>query len=185
LGHKRKYGDRRDWHPSTSLDYTQMAICEDDFDGHITLCRMNAVKDPLFVPNFGRMLCIADSGYSWLHQIPRHGHHVVTAMFDARGEIIQWYIDICSKTGIGDDHVPWFDDLYLDWVVLPTGEMELLEADELQEALNDSIIDQALFDLAWKEADHLQGLLASGELRQLSNSHVHREWLLRQMEVSF
>jgi predicted RNA-binding protein associated with RNAse of E/G family len=181
MAHKRKYGDRRDWPRITSSDYVQKIISSDEFDGHITLYYINAVREPLHVPNCGQMVCIADAGYSWLHQIPRHGHHVVTAMFDAKGDVVQWYIDICSGTGVGKDQVPWFDDLYLDVVVLPSGEFELLDVDELQEALDSAVIDQALFNLAWEEANRVQELLASGRFDKLMHASTYRCQLLKQM----
>lgn len=178
---KRKYGDRRNWPRITSSDYAQEQIYDDDFDGYITLYRMNEVKEPMCVPNGGQMVCIVDTGYSWLHQIPRNGHHVVTAMFDAQGAIVQWYIDICSDTGLGEDQVPWFDDLYLDVVVLPSGEFELLDADELQEALDNAVIDQASFDMAWREADNVQDKLTRRSFNVLACSRAHRDRLLQQM----
>ena len=158
-----------------------MFVSSDEFDGHITLFRMNSVQEPLYVRDGGNMICIADSGYSWLHQIPRHGRHVITAMFDAAGEIVQYYIDICSGTGVGNDLVPWFDDLYLDVIVQPSGEFELVDADDLQEALSAGVIDQASFDLAWEEASHLMELLKRGRLGQLSHANTFRQQLLEQV----
>lgn len=178
---KTKYGDRRGWTRVLSSDYVQMVISEDRFDGYITLFRMNAVKEPLYVPCCGQTICIADAGYSWLYQIPRRGHHAVTAMFNENGNIVQWYIDICSVTGVDTDDVPWFEDLYLDVVVLPSGEFELIDADELQQALNENVIDENEFDLAWKEANRVQDLLRNGRFDQLGQSVKHRDTLLEQL----
>lgn len=158
-----------------------MIVSDGEFDGHITLFRINAVRKPLYVPNCGQMICIADSGYSWLHHIPRNGRHVITAMFDAAGDVVQWYIDICSGTGVSDDLVPWFDDLYLDLIVQTSGEFELLDADELQEALDTGVIDQALFDLAWEEANRLQELLERNHFGQLTLASNYRKQLLKRI----
>lgn len=178
---KTKYGDRRGWTRILSSDYVQTPISEDEFDGYITLFRMNVVREPLYVPCCGQTICIADAGYSWLYQIPKQGHHAVTAMFNGNGDIVQWYIDICSVTGVGRDDVPWFEDLYLDVVVLPSGEFELIDADELQQALNEAVIDQNGYDLAWKEASRVQDLLGSGRFDQLSQSAKYRDTLLQQL----
>lgn len=158
-----------------------MTLRDGDFDGHITLFRMNSVREPLYVPNCGQMVCIADTGHTWLHEIPRNGRHVVTAMFDAHGQIVQWYIDICFETGVGEDLVPWFNDLYLDVVVLPSGEFELLDADELQEALDSGVIDRSLFDLAWREAEHVQDMLARGRFDLLARASDYRKRLLQHL----
>jgi len=181
MSHKRKYGDRRDWPRILSSDYAQMQISDDHFDGHITLYRMHDVREPLYVPNCGHKLCIVDSGHSWLHQIPRNGRFAVTAMFDMDGNIGQWYIDICSDTGVGDDDVPWFDDLYLDIVVLPSGQFELIDVDELQEAFDSSAIDLDMYNSAWAEANRLQWLLVQGRFDLLQMASQHRQQLLQML----
>ncbi|MNY57911.1 hypothetical protein D3C86_1941790 [compost metagenome] len=54
-----------------------------------------------------------------------------------------------------DRGVPWFDDLYLDVVILPGGQSFLLDAEELEDALKRGLITQEDFDLAWDEANKL------------------------------
>ncbi|MHB9038990.1 MAG: hypothetical protein ACYC64_20315 [Armatimonadota bacterium] len=71
MARRRKYGGRRDWPRILSSDYAQMQISDDHFDGHITLYRLNAVREPLYVPNCGQKVCVMDTGHSWLHQINR------------------------------------------------------------------------------------------------------------------
>ena len=67
-------------------------------------------------------MCIVDDGYMWLQHFPKGQNCTVTTMFDADGEVIQWYIDICNEIGT-ENNVPWWDDLFLDIIVLPTGEI--------------------------------------------------------------
>ena len=40
-----------------------------------------------------------------------------------------------QETRVTDQGVPWFDDLYLDVVVVKNGEVFLLDEDELEDAL--------------------------------------------------
>ena len=54
-------------------------------------------------------------------------------MFNEKVTIIQWYIDICIQNGVENGR-PFWDDLYLDLIVLPYGEMIQKDADELEEA---------------------------------------------------
>lgn len=35
--------------------------------------------------------------------LPYSLHYAVTTMFDARGQVVQWYIDICHRHWV-DDH---------------------------------------------------------------------------------
>jgi uncharacterized protein len=93
--------------------------------------------------------------YMWLQQFPIEKNHSVTTMFDARGEIVQWYIDICFRNGIEND-IPWMDDLFLDIVLLPSGEIIEKDADEIEDALTKGTIDKPLYDLAWNEVENLK-----------------------------
>ena len=76
-------------------------------------------------------------------------------MFDDKGQVVQWYIDICKTQGLTDQQVPWFDDLYLDVVVLPSGEVFLLDEDELEEAFGDGAVTSKDAALARKTAGRL------------------------------
>lgn len=77
---------------------------------------------------------------------------MVTAMFDNREQIVEWYIDTCRNQGVTDQGVPWFDDLYLDVVVLKNGEIFLVDEDELEEALQRGHISTQEAELANRTA---------------------------------
>lgn len=53
------------------------------------------------------------------------------------------YIDICYEIGIEN-----WDDLFLDIVALPTGEVIQQDEDELEEALESGSIYHKMYDLA-------------------------------------
>ncbi|MNW55217.1 hypothetical protein D3C74_328650 [compost metagenome] len=76
-------------------------------------------------------------------------------MFDDKGEIVEWYIDVCKTQGVTDQGVPWFDDLYLDIVVLKNGEVFLLDEDELDEALSKGLITVRDYDMATETAQEV------------------------------
>lgn len=90
---KRKFGDRSDWKRVLARQYAQSYIGSDDFKGYVTLLRIVKVSEPLFVNYEGKQICIVDDGYQWLQQFPSGKNHSVTTMFDAKGHIVQWYID--------------------------------------------------------------------------------------------
>jgi len=87
--------------------------------------------------------------------------HFVTTMFNGDGEIIQWYIDTCHKNSI-EDNVPYMDDLFLDLILLPSGELIEKDSDELEEAYLNGIIDKPLYDLAWNELNSIKSDLRKG-----------------------
>ncbi len=66
----------------------------------------------------------------------------MTFMFDADGHVLQLWVDVCLDHGIDAAGLSWWDDLYLDIVVLPGGYLEMQDADELADALADRSITQ-------------------------------------------
>jgi uncharacterized protein len=173
---KRKYGERSDWRRIVKRKFAQSFLNTKEFTGHITLLHMIQVAKPLLVRYGDKNVCIADNGYMWLQQFPFKKNHSVTTMFDANGKVIQWYIDICLRNGI-DKNGPWMDDLFLDIILFPSGEMIEKDADELEHALSTGIIDKHLYDLAWREAKKLKRLIRKGNFDLVNISDQHKEML--------
>ena len=73
-------------------------------------------------------------------------------MFNNNKEIVQWYFDITKQHGVDNRGIPFFDDLYLDVIVLPSSEILLLDEDELKEALDKKEIIKDDYELAYREA---------------------------------
>ncbi|MBP1999691.1 putative RNA-binding protein associated with RNAse of E/G family [Paenibacillus shirakamiensis] len=145
---KRKFGDRANWRRVTRRNFTSKYVESEAFTGYITLYSIYALREPLWKTYGGHTFRIADKGYSWLQYYPKNSHYIVTAMFDDKKEIIEWYIDVCKNQGITDQGVPWFDDLYLDIVVLRNGEVFLLDQDELDDALHQRLITARDYEMA-------------------------------------
>jgi predicted RNA-binding protein associated with RNAse of E/G family len=170
----RKYADRPDWSrvlkKSFKLDY----ICEKEFSGYVSAIYIDKVKAPLIKNIFGKEYCIVDDGYTWLQYLPTNGNYSITTMFNKNKEIVQWYFDIIKHQGVDDRSIPFFDDLYLDVVVLPSSEILLLDEDELKDALDKNEITKGDYDLAYKEAKMLmEGIaLDIDNLNILSNRYL-------------
>ncbi|RIW29192.1 DUF402 domain-containing protein [Bacillus salacetis] len=177
---KRKYGNRQGWKRIIDSRYAQSFLKNDEFKGFITLLHTVKVAHPLMVRYAGHSFCIADDGYMWLHQFPEGKNHCVTTMYNEKGEIVQWYIDICVKNHL-EDEVPWMEDLYLDLVILPTGEIIEKDVDELEEALSLGKVDRKLYDLAWKEQREILHLIKAGEFQLLEAASAHKELLIKKL----
>jgi uncharacterized protein len=183
---KRKYGERREWNRIVQREFAQSFLKTKEFTGYITLLHTIQVSEPLSMRYGDEHVCIVDDGYMWLQQFPLEKNHSVTTMYDANGDVIQWYIDICLCNGITDDS-PWMDDLFLDIVLLPSGEIMEKDADELEEALLTGVIDRSLYELAWNEVEEIKRLLNKGnfDLVKLSNSHkAMLEGILKECKAS-
>jgi len=177
---KRKYGDRSGWKRVIDRQYAQSFIDTKEFRGYITLLKTIKVSEPLYVNYDGKEVCIVDDGNTWLQQFPLEKNHSVTTMFDPQGNIVQWYIDICKENGI-ENNVPWMDDLFLDLVVLPTGEIFEQDIDEIEEAFSNQLIDKHLYDLAWNEMKTLKGKIINQNFELLKLSHHHKEILEKKL----
>lgn len=98
-------------------------------------------------------------------------------MFNGAGEIIQWYIDITYENGI-ENNMPYMDDIFLDLIVFPTGEVIQKDKSELEEALNNKWITQQQYDLAYKTFNKVLEEVQEGEFKFFSMSTKHRNCLL-------
>ncbi|MFJ7941957.1 DUF402 domain-containing protein [Peribacillus sp. NPDC096622] len=111
--------------------------------------------------------------------IPLRKKHSVTTMFDANGNIVQWYIDVCLGNG-ADTDIPYLDDL--DIILLPSGEIIQKDADEFEEAFLNGIIDKSLYDSAWDEVNILTNLISNKSFELINLSHCHKEFLVNELK---
>ncbi|UOQ46848.1 DUF402 domain-containing protein [Gracilibacillus caseinilyticus] len=173
---KRRYGDRSGWSRILERKYSQTYLESDEFRGYLSLLNTIKVNEPLSVHYGEKNICIVDDGYMWLQQFPLDRNHAVTTMFDANGNIVQWYIDICLCIGI-ENGIPWMDDLFLDLILLPSGEIFEKDADELDDALSKGIIDEAHYELACNEMKKLKKLISKQDFHLIKLSNSHKEML--------
>lgn len=176
---KRKFGDRSEWKRILDRTYVQTYMEAPEFKGHVTLLHLKKVAAPLTVRYDDLHICLADDGYFWLQHFPANEKYSVTTMFDDKGEIVQWYIDICYQ--IGFDQVPWLDDLYLDLIVFPSGKIIQKDRDELDEALTQGVINKVLYNQAWDEANRILNLIQKDNFHLLHHSAKHKKMLEEKM----
>ncbi|WP_409296719.1 DUF402 domain-containing protein [Peribacillus sp. SCS-26] len=150
---KRKKADRTDWQRLLLNSYE--CGSSSDYKGMWTRIDMHKIREPLHVTYDGITQCIVQEGFSWIQLFPEGEQYTITAVVNTEGQIIQWYIDVCWQHGVCENGIPWYDDLYLDLVILPTGEYYILDEDELQEALELRRITQEQFDSAYKTLSKL------------------------------
>jgi predicted RNA-binding protein associated with RNAse of E/G family len=176
---QRRPADRGQWTQITQRRFVATRVDGEDFAGHVGLLLIDAISEPLVGPRSG--LLLADVGFAWMTQLADGAFHTVTTMYDAPGNVIQWYIDICRAHSVDDAGMPWFDDLYLDISIYPNGRVVLLGEDELDAALAAGHITSEEHALAWREA---RTILAAPEQKTLDpdvlarRSAAHRELLL-------
>lgn len=173
---KKRYADRRDWRRITQRQYVHEQVENEVFNGHVTLLQLIEVTSPLDVRYGDETIRIADAGYVWVQQFPSDAHHAVTSMFDATGQLVQNYIDICLRTGVEDGRIYW-EDLFLDLIALPSGQVLLIDTDELEAAREQGDVSEAEYALAWAEAKRLQKQLQDGSFPLVAHAEVMKQQL--------
>ncbi|MGN1297465.1 MAG: GNAT family N-acetyltransferase [Clostridia bacterium] len=142
-----------------------------DFQGDIALIKFNKMYKPYMIENIN--LCMANDNYKWLEFYDYNKKYRLTTMYNEKNEIVEWYFDIARKIG-NENGIPYEDDLYLDVVVTPIGEIILLDEDELKEALDRMEITALEYESAYKEAEELMERLKGrkDELQEFTNKYL-------------
>ena len=132
----------------------------DFFKGYIGILEIEKVTEKQIWRFNYEDIIVCDNGLKWISILPQNDFYCITAMMNENNDILLWYIDMIAEQGIDVDSIPYFDDLYLDLVVYPTGIIKVDDMDELEEALLKKEITEEQFNLAICTSNKLKnGLL--------------------------
>ncbi len=165
---QRKRLDRDIWTRITSKRYIQKHKKCNDFEGIVSLLYIDEVSLPSRWEYPDEVITVCDKGMKWLQIMPESENYVITAMINDENIINLWYIDIIANQGYAEDDVAFFDDLYLDLIVRPNGDIKIDDMDELEEALIKKDITEELFYLALKTKEKLINVILN-DLANLNN----------------
>lgn len=177
---KRKYADRLDWKRVLKKDYICRFFDDGDFKGHISLIHIHEVKEPLVRRIGGQQVCLVDNGYYWMQHFPIGSNYCVTTMLNENKEIVQWYFDISKYVGINERGIPFWDDLYLDLIVFPSGDFCIKDEDELEEAITNNQITEDEYNLAnrvmkglIKEIETMENIILKNTMKHFNHISRH------------
>ncbi|QOR35377.1 DUF402 domain-containing protein [Clostridium sp. 'deep sea'] len=179
---KRKYGDARNLSKITKKRVYLKHFNNTDFKGHISLICVDNITEPINVNIINKQMCLVNNGYYWLLQYPKNENYCLMSMYNDKKQIIQWYIDIHSGYEIGPDNVPNYNDLYLDIAILNSGEILLLDEDELAEALESGDINEELYNLANNEAHKIMQDIINKKFSIVNTTAKYLEIMLEEVE---
>ncbi len=149
---KKRYADRlKEDKNVEKIKQKIKHIKSKDFTGDIFLNYFIKAKKPYETENG---ICIQDTGYKWLEFYDYNSKVKLTAIYDENNKIIEWYFDIARSIG-KENNVPYEDDLYLDVVLRPDGEIILLDEDEIKEAYERKEMTKSELDDAYKITNDL------------------------------
>ncbi|MCM1988229.1 DUF402 domain-containing protein [Oceanirhabdus seepicola] len=175
---KRKYADRPNWTRVLEKRFNITHIENKELNGYLSITHIDKVREPLIIDVGGKRLCLANDGFIWTQYFPKDKNYALTTMFNEKHEIVQLYFDICTGNKINPSGIPYYDDLYLDVVLLPTGEILLLDEDELKEALEDNDITKEQYDLAYFEANNLIEQISENKIELLNMCKRYLEFMI-------
>ncbi|KRG09221.1 DUF402 domain-containing protein [Staphylococcus sp. NAM3COL9] len=151
---KVKYIDKRHWRRIIDKEYTEVKVNNNKFKGIIGLVTMKKVREPLEVTVVGQDIVVADDNYQWLQILPEKKRYSITVMLDDKGNPLEYYFDINIKNVTQKGNARTID-LCLDVLVLPNGEYELVDEDDLQRALDQGQITKKQYHEAYIIAHQL------------------------------
>ena len=153
---EKKYMSKEGWKRVKKREYICKKIEEENITGQASIISIKEVSEPCFKSYTKDInIKIADNNYSWLQLAIEDKNYWITAMYNEKGELIQYYIDITEKNVINSGENSYFFDLFLDIVVLNNGKIFLLDEDELEKALEENKITREQYDFAYEVADNI------------------------------
>ena len=88
----------------------------------------------------GQKISLAGAGYKWLMYLPVDEYWCLSTYYTPEDELIGWYFDISTRNFVDESGMPCIDDVFLDIAISHGGQISTLDADELQEALDENVI---------------------------------------------
>ena len=175
---------RTDWKRITKRRYVSRGEA-DIFGsaGQISLTLIDEVTGPLTVHYHSRAVLIADAGYSWFQAAVPGARWWLTAMFDECDRLIQIYFDITGGSRFEDPENPTFEALYLAIVVSADGSIEVVDRDELDEALLCGAITASQHRVAIEDCEKLEKFLRENSTAVLDWCSAMQRKLKRKMPV--
>ena len=119
-------------------------------------------------------VCIQDDNYKWLQFYQYNKRVCLTTIYDNNNNIVEWYFDIAKEIG-KENSMPYQEDMYLDVVLKPNGEVVLLDEDEFEEAFERKEFTKVEYDEAYKTAYELMDKLKNkqNEMKEFTDYYLN------------
>ena len=87
----------------------------------------------------------------------------VSKVFDNAGQMVYWYCDIIETHYDEKENIYTFNDLLIDVIVYPDGQVEVLDMDEFADAMEQGILSVGTIAHAMRATDDLLHTIYAGE----------------------
>lgn len=123
----------------------KLEIYYDKKDYYLSVKKILNIEKPFILENG---LCLIDNNYYIVEVLPKYENYAMRVYFNEKKERLEYYFDISLKNGLDEESkIPYYDDLYLD-ITVTKANIEILDENELKEALNLGKIDEKEYNLA-------------------------------------
>ena len=93
----------------------------------------------------------------------------VSKVFDNAGQMVYWYCDIIETHYDEKENIYTFNDLLIDVVVYPDGQVEVLDLDEFADAMEQGILSVGTIAHAMRATDDLLHTIYAGEFEKYTH----------------
>ena len=93
----------------------------------------------------------------------------VSKVFDNAGQMVYWYCDIIETHYDEKENTYTFNDLLIDVVVYPDGQVEVLDMDEFADAMEQGILSVGTIAHAMRATDDLLHRIYAGEFEKYTH----------------
>ena len=93
----------------------------------------------------------------------------VSKVFDNAGQMVYWYCDIIETHYDEKENIYTFNDLLIDVVVYPDGQVEVLDMDEFADAMEQGILSVGMIAHAMRATDDLLHTIYAGEFEKYTH----------------
>ena len=93
----------------------------------------------------------------------------VSKVFDNAGQMVYWYCDIIETHYDEKEKIYAFNDLLIDVVVYPDGQVEVLDMDEFADAMEQGILSVGTIAHAMRATDDLLHTIYAGEFEKYTH----------------
>ena len=93
----------------------------------------------------------------------------VSKVFDNAGQMVYWYCDIIETHYDEKENIYTFNDLLIDVVVYPDGQVEVLDMDEFADAMEQGILSVRTIAHAMRATDDLLHTIYAGEFEKYTH----------------
>lgn len=135
--------------------YYQLWMDNDIYKGWVAI---NYLTDGKYYywdfPKAGKVPVVGE-GMCWMTLIPEGKSRSITAKFTKDRHISVWYVDVIDKVFTDEDGVVAFMDKYLDVMFTPSGDVTVVDRDELDAAFHAGELSKEQYEAALTEGEHI------------------------------